>query len=58
MDFLVRVNDTYTGSVTMENFKVLKVYNGDVKLLCCTSNKVITVSTNYIEYMVHSGGFI
>jgi hypothetical protein len=59
--FLVRVNDVYTGAITGESFKVLKVYisnKPDVKLSCSNSGKTITASVNYIQYMINSGGFI
>lgn len=59
----VRVNDVFTGAITGGCFKVLKVYsscnsNKDVNLMDCESGKIINTTVNYIQYMVHSGGFI
>lgn len=56
---MVRVNDTFEGKINCEIFKVIIIYNDGAVILVQTSNgHKISTTKNYIEYMLHSGGFI
>lgn len=56
---MVRANDTFEGKINHEIFKVIIIYNDGAVILVQTSNgHKISTTKNYIEYMLHSGGFI
>lgn len=56
---MVRVNDTFEGTINHENFKIIMIYSdGAVTLIQTSNGNKIGTTKNYIEYMLHSGGFI
>lgn len=56
---MVRVNDTFEGTINHENFKIIMIYSdGAVTLIQRSNGNKIGTTKNYIEYMLHSGGFI
>lgn len=56
---MVRVNDTFEGKINHEIFKAIRIDNDGAVTLVQTSNgNKISTTKNYIEYMLHSGGFI
>ena len=56
---MVRVNDTFECTINHEIFKIIMIYSdGAVTLIQTSNNNKIGTTKNYIEYMLHSGGFI
>lgn len=56
---MARVNDTFEGTINHEIFKIIKIYNdGTVTLIQTSNGNKINTTKNYVEYMLHSGGFI
>ena len=56
---MVRVNDTFEGKINHEIFKVIRIdSDGAVTLVHTSNGNKISTTENYIEYMLHSGGFI
>ena len=56
---MVRANDTFEGTINHEIFKIIMIYSdGAVTLIQTSNSNKINTTKNYIEYMLHSGGFI
>lgn len=56
---MVRANDTFEGTINHEIFKIIMIYSdGAVTLIQTSNGNKIGTTKNYIEYMLHSGGFI
>nr|DAP16434.1 MAG TPA: hypothetical protein [Caudoviricetes sp.] len=56
---MVRANDTFEGTINHEIFKLIMIYSdGAVTLIQTSNGNKINTTKNYIEYMLHSGGFI
>lgn len=56
---MVRVNDTFEGKINHEIFKAIRIdSDGAVTLVQTSNGNKISTTENYIEYMLHSGGFI